>query len=133
MKQIPNFLLYCCSVTKLCLTRLLYSPLTLGVCSNSRPLSQSYYLTISSTNSQRNAKQNHHEISSHIHQNGCVHAHSVVSYSLQPYGLQLARLLCSWDFPGKNTEVGCHFLLQGTFLTQGLNPHLLLDRWILYH
>ena len=29
----------------------------------------------------------------------------------------------SWDFPGKNTEVGCHFLLQGIFLTQGLNPH----------
>jgi len=23
-----------------------------------------------------------------------------------------ARLLCPWDFPGKNTEVGCHFLLQ---------------------
>ena len=26
---------------------------------------------------------------------------------------------------GKNTGVGCHFLLQRTFLTQGLNPHLL--------
>jgi len=35
------------------------------------------------------------------------------------------RLLCPWDFPGKNTEVGCHFLLQGIFLTQGLNPCLL--------
>ena len=30
-----------------------------------------------------------------------------------------------WDFPGKSTGVGCHFLLQGIFLTQGLNPHLL--------
>ena len=30
-----------------------------------------------------------------------------------------------WDFPGKNTRVGCHFLLQGIFLTQGSNPHLL--------
>ena len=29
--------------------------------------------------------------------------------------------------------MGCHFLLQGIFLTQGLNPRLLLDRWILYH
>ena len=38
-----------------------------------------------------------------------------------------ARLLCSWDFPGKNTGVGCHFLLQGIFLTQGLNLSLL--RW----
>ena len=27
-------------------------------------------------------------------------------------------------FPGKNTEVGSHFLLQGIFLTQGLNPRL---------
>ena len=27
-------------------------------------------------------------------------------------------------FPGKNTGVGCHFLLQGIFLTQGLNPGL---------
>ena len=29
--------------------------------------------------------------------------------------------------------VGCHFLYQGIFLTQGLNLHLLLGRWILYH
>ena len=29
------------------------------------------------------------------------------------------------DSPGKNTGVGCHALLQGVFLTQGLNPHLL--------
>ena len=36
-----------------------------------------------------------------------------------------ARLLCPWDFPGKNPGVGCHFLLQGIFLTQGSNPHLL--------
>ena len=33
--------------------------------------------------------------------------------------------LCSWNSPGKNPEVGCHFLLQGIFPTQGLNPHLL--------
>ena len=32
-----------------------------------------------------------------------------------------ARLLCPWDSPGKNTGVGCHFLLQGIFLTQGSN------------
>ena len=40
-----------------------------------------------------------------------------------------ARLLRPWNFPGKNTGVGCHFLLQGIFPTQGLNPsfwHLLL-------
>ena len=33
--------------------------------------------------------------------------------------------LCPWDFPGENTGVGCHFLLQGIFLTQGSSPHLL--------
>ena len=37
------------------------------------------------------------------------------------------------DSPGKNTGVGCHALLQGIFPTQGLNPSLLLCRWILYH
>ena len=44
-----------------------------------------------------------------------------------------ARLLCPWNFPGKNTGVGCHFLLQGIFPSQGSNPHLLLGRQILYH
>ena len=33
--------------------------------------------------------------------------------------------LCLWNFPGKDTGVGRHFLLQGIFLTQGLNLHLL--------
>ena len=44
-----------------------------------------------------------------------------------PRGLYPSRLLCPWDFPGKNTGVGCHFLLRGIFLTQGLNVRLL--RW----
>ena len=60
---------------------------------------------------------------------------SVVSYSSRPHGLQPAWLLCPWDFPGKNTEVGCHFLLQGIFPTQGLYLcllHLLHCRRILY-
>ena len=34
--------------------------------------------------------------------------------------------------PGKNTRVGCHFLLQGIFPTQALNPGLLHCRQILY-
>ena len=37
---------------------------------------------------------------------------SVMSSSLWPRGLQPARLLCPWDYPGKNTGVGCHFLLR---------------------
>ena len=48
-----------------------------------------------------------------------------VSNSLQPYRLQLARLLCPWDCPGKNTGVGCHVHLQGIFLIYGSNPQLL--------
>ena len=38
---------------------------------------------------------------------------SVRSNILRPHGLWPTRLLCPWDFPGKNTRVGCHFLLQG--------------------
>ena len=34
------------------------------------------------------------------------------------------QALRPWDSPGKNTGVGCHFLLQGIFPTQGLNPGL---------
>ena len=62
----------------------------------------------------------------------CVHAKS----------LQLCPTLCNpmdysplgssvhGDSPGKNTGVGCHALLQGILLTQGLNPHpLSLLHW----
>ena len=33
--------------------------------------------------------------------------------------------LSPWDFPGKNTKVHCHFLLQGILLMQGWNPHFM--------
>ena len=51
--------------------------------------------------------------------------YSVMSDSLRPRGLQPSRLLCPWDFPGKSTALGCHFLLQGILLTWDLNPCLL--------
>ena len=41
--------------------------------------------------------------------------------------------LSVWDFLGKSTGVGCHFLLQGIFLTQGSNPGLPHCRQTLYH
>ena len=44
---------------------------------------------------------------------------------LQPHGIQPTRLLCSWDFLGKNTGICCHILLQGIFQTQGSNLHFL--------
>ena len=62
----------------------------------------------------------------------CMLSHSVVSDSLLDYSLPGS---CPWNFPGKQTEVGCHFLLQGIFLTQGPKLCLLCllqCRWILY-
>ena len=50
---------------------------------------------------------------------------SVLPDSLRPCGLKPARLLYPWNFPDRNTGVGFHFLLQGIFPTQGLNPCLL--------
>ena len=41
-------------------------------------------------------------------------------------------LFCPLDSPGKNTNVGCHTLLQGILLNQELNLHLLHCSWILY-
>ena len=49
---------------------------------------------------------------------------SVVSDSLRPCGPHPARLLCPWDSSGKNIGMDCRCLLQGIFLTQGLNLHL---------
>ena len=59
------------------------------------------------------------------HESGSV-SHSVVSDSF------VTRLLCPWNSPGKNTGAGCHSLLLGIFLTQGLNPHLLHCRQTLH-
>ena len=42
------------------------------------------------------------------------------------------RFFCPWYFSGKKTRVGCHFLLQGIFLTQGSNSGFLPWRRILY-
>ena len=58
---------------------------------------------------------------------------SVVFNPLWLHVLEPARLLCPWNSSGKNTGVGCHFLLQGIFLTQGSNPGLLHCRQILYY
>ena len=48
-----------------------------------------------------------------------------MSDTSRPSGLQLAKLLCPWNFLGHNIGVGCHFPLQGIFPTQGLNLRLL--------
>ena len=54
----------------------------------------------------------------------CMHAKLLQSCpTLRSYGPYASPL--SVDSPGRNTEVGCQALLQGIFLVQGLNPHLL--------
>ena len=57
----------------------------------------------------------------------CLHAKSLQSCPTlcDPMDWSLLRLLCPWDFPAKHREVDCYALLQGIFLTQGWNPHLL--------
>ena len=59
----------------------------------------------------------------------CTGTHLVMSISLHSHGQQPARLLCPWNFPSKNTGVGCYFLLQGIIQTQGSN----LCLWYFLH
>ena len=51
---------------------------------------------------------------------------------MTPWTVACTKLLHPWDFLGKSTGVGCHFLLQGIFPTQGLNPGLPRCRQTLY-
>ena len=55
-----------------------------------------------------------------------------VSCSVMFNSLWPSRLLHPWDFPGKNTEMHCHFLLQGIFMIQGSNLGLLHCRQTLF-
>ena len=52
-----------------------------------------------------------------------------MSDSLKPHGLEPAKLLCPWDFPDRNTGLGCHFVLQGIFPTRESN---LIFLWLLH-
>ena len=52
---------------------------------------------------------------------------SVVSNSVQPYGLQPARLVCPWDSLGKNTEVGCHALPSWNLPAPEIKPTSLMS------
>ena len=56
--------------------------------------------------------------------NCAVLSHSVMADSATPW-TAVHQAVCPWNSPDKNTIVGCHFLLQGIFLTQGANPSLL--------
>ena len=60
-------------------------------------------------------------------QYACMHIKFLQSYInlCNPINCGLPGSSCPWDSPGKSAGVGCHALLQGNFLTQGSNPHLL--------
>ena len=69
----------------------------------------------------------------------CCQVASVAPDSVRPHRQQLTRLPCPWDSPGKNTGVGCHFLLQCVKVKSlsrvrlqrphGLQPTRLLRPW----
>ena len=61
----------------------------------------------------------------------CVCVFSHVQLFVTPWTVA-HQALCQWDFPCKNTRVGCHSLLQGIFPTQGSNLGLPDSRQILY-
>ena len=61
----------------------------------------------------------------------CMRAQSCPT--LQPCGLCPASLLSPWNSTGKNTGVGCHFLLQGIFPIQGLKLRWQADSLPLCH
>ena len=58
---------------------------------------------------------------------------NIAAFELWCWRSLLRVLLCPWDFPGKNTRVDCHFLLQDIFPIQGLNLGLPHCRQTLYH
>ena len=63
----------------------------------------------------------------------CVCVCSAMSDSLWPHGLQPARLLCPWDFRGKNTEWVAISLSRGSSWLRDWTRISCIGRWILYH
>ena len=68
----------------------------------------------------------HREIITDVHTYVCVCAQlpSCIWLFVTPCA-EVRQVLCPWNFPAKDTRVGCHFLLQGIVPTQGSNPCLL--------
>ena len=67
-----------------------------------------------------------HSLTSSLQKMVVVFSRSVVSdSSVTLWTVAAPRLLYPLDSPGKNTGVDGHFLLEGIFLTQGWNPHIL--------
>ena len=62
-----------------------------------------------------------------------LHKFIKVIYNMHIHDISYTTKFCPWNFPGKSTGVGCHFLLQGIFPTQGSSPGLSHCRQMLYH
>ena len=77
------------------------------------------------TQTDRQTHTHTHTHTSVVFGNTSVRSCWVEPNSYRTHGVRPIRLLCPWHFPGENTGVGCHFLLQGIFPTQGSNPSLL--------
>ena len=61
---------------------------------------------------------------SHFISHSCVYVCALVTRSCPTFCDLMDCSLCPWNSLDKNTEVGCHFLLQGISATQGSNPSL---------
>ena len=72
------------------------------------------------------SRGHHTQHTGHLYQDHQGGSCLAVSNSLGPHGPWPTRLLCPWYSPGKNTGVGCHFLLQGIFPTHVIHPHCIL-------
>ena len=61
----------------------------------------------------------------------CLYSQSLncVQLFTAPWTVAHQTPLCPWDFPGKNTGVGCHFLLQGIFPPKDQTLVLCLLHW----
>ena len=57
---------------------------------------------------------------------------SVVSNSLWLHRLWATKLICPWDFLGKNTEMGCHFLAPKSHLNNYSSHNLRKKQWPVY-
>ena len=60
-----------------------------------------------------------------VHACTCVSVLSCVQLFVTPWTVACLQFHCPWNFSGRKTGVGCHFLLQRIFPTQRLNPCLL--------
>ena len=127
------------------------------VCSNACPLSQWWYLTMSSSaawdspfvvyDSWQETPFNWNLVPSPCNVFFCKEAEKHTkflkhkAYVCMPSHVQLfaapwtVRLFCLWDFPAKNAGEGCHFLFQGIFSTlewTHISCVFFTDKWILY-